>query len=432
MKQKIMHNFSLKLISLLIALMVWLLIINIEDPTISKNISGIAVEVINENAISEAGKCYVLGDTETVSIRVRGPKSVIDKVKETDFKAVADLSKYSITNAVPVEVKFSSDREFSSEPEIIYGEISSINIELDDFVTDTFKVGISMKGSVSEGYYISKDDITLNEKEIKISGPESLMKQVSEVAVVVDVSDIKEETTVLAVIKAYDAYGGLIESERMVYNKDAVNVTVRPLIEKEIPIKVVTVGKAKEHFRENNIKSTVESIKVAGTKDSVDAMGMISLQVDIEGKNKKFTKKFDLTKYISSTVKLTSKESEATVTVEFEKSMKRTIKFKASNIKFINVQTGLLNKFDKNKTLSVKITGLEKDVKNLTYEELVPYIDMKDLGVGNHNVKVMFENTSNIDITKDAKLELTIENSEEAEISNGDATATPSGEDSNE
>lgn len=431
MKQKIMHNFSLKLISLLIALMVWLTIVNIEDPTISKNISGIAIEVINENAISEAGKCYVLGDTDTVSIRVRGPKSVIDKVKETDFKAVADLSKYSITNAVPVEVKFSSNREFNAEPEIIYGETSSINIDLDDFVTQSFKVGVSTKGTVTDGFYISKDDITLNEKEIKISGPESLMKQVSNVSVIVDVSDIKEETSVLAVVKAYDAYGGVIESERMSFNKDTITVTVRPLIEKDIPIKIVTTGKAKDNYRPNNIKSSVESIKVAGTRDSVDAMGIISLQVDIDGKNKKFSKKFDLTKYISSTVKLTTKESETKVTVEFEKTMKKTIKFKASKIKFVNVQTGLLNKFDKNKKLSVVISGLEKDVKNLTYEELVPYIDMKDLGVGTHKVKVRFENTNNIDVAKGAKLELTIENSDEAEIGNGDATATPGSEENN-
>ena len=138
--------------------MVWLTIVNIEDPTISKNISGIAIEVINENAISEAGKCYVLGDTDTVSIRVRGPKSVIDKVKETDFKAVADLSKYSITNAVPVEVKFSSNREFNAEPEIIYGETSSINIDLDDFVTGYATVYLLTREDVQaiEGNYYGK------------------------------------------------------------------------------------------------------------------------------------------------------------------------------------------------------------------------------------------------------------------------------------
>ena len=96
MKQKIMQNFTLKMLSLLVALVAWLIIINIEDLTISRTISGIPVEVINENAISEAGKCYVLDDTDSVKIRVRGPKSVIDKVRESDFKAIADLSKYSL------------------------------------------------------------------------------------------------------------------------------------------------------------------------------------------------------------------------------------------------------------------------------------------------------------------------------------------------
>ena len=133
-----------------------------------------------------------------------------------------------------------------------------------------------------------------------------------------------------------------------------------------------------------------------------------------------------MTKYISSTVKLTSKESKAVVTVEFEKSMEKTIKFKSSDIKFINVQAGLLCKFDKKKKLSIKIKGLEQDVKNLTYEEMVPYVDLANIEVGKHKVKIQFENTNNIDVVKNTTLEITIENSEEVEISNGDnATKEP-------
>ena len=367
MKQKIMHNLSLKMLSLLVALVVWLIIINIEDPTISKNIIGIPVQVINENAISEAGKCYVLDDTDSVDIRVRGPKSVIDKVKESDFKAVADLSKYSITNSVPVEVKFDSSRDFSIEPEIIYGESNNINILLDDFVTQSYDVDTVIKGNVNDGYYISKDEIQLNDKKIKISGPETLINEVNRVSVTIDVSDIKEETTVMASVKAYDAYGAIIESDRMIYNRDTINATVKPLIKKDIPIKVITKGKAKKNYKENNIKSSVESISIAGNRDSVNAMGVITLEVDISDTNKKITKKFDLTKYISSTVKLISSRSETEVTIDFEKLVTKNIRFKSSDINFINIKQGLLNKFDKDKTLSVKIRGLEKDIKNITY-----------------------------------------------------------------
>lgn len=420
MKQKIMHNLSLKMLSLLVALVVWLIIINIEDPTISKNIIGIPVQVINENAISEAGKCYVLDDTDSVDIRVRGPKSVIDKVKESDFKAVADLSKYSITNSVPVKVKFDSSRDFSIEPEIIYGESNNINILLDDFVTQSYDVDTVIKGNVNDGYYISKDEIQLNDKKIKISGPETLINEVNRVSVTIDVSDIKEETTVMASVKAYDAYGAIIESDRMIYNRDTINATVKPLIKKDIPIKVITKGKAKKNYKENNIKSSVESISIAGNRDSVNAMGVITLEVDISDTNKKITKKFDLTKYISSTVKLISSRSETEVTIDFEKLVTKNIRFKSSDINFINIKQGLLNKFDKDKTLSVKIRGLEKDIKNITYTELVPYIDLGKLNVGKHNVKVKFENTNNIDIVEDAILEVTIEDKNEVKESNGD------------
>ena len=224
----------------------------------------------------------------------------------------------------------------------------------------------------------------------------------------------------MASVKAYDAYGAKVESDRMIYNRDIINVTVNPLIKKEIPIKVSVKGKAKKNYKENNIKSSVDSISIAGNKDSVDAIGLISLEVNIDGASKKIKKKFDLTKYISSTVKLISSQSEAEVTVDFEKLVTKTIKFKSSDIKFNNIQQGLLNKFDKDKELSIKIRGLEKDIKNLSHTELVPYIDLGKLDVGKHNVKVKFENTNNIEIIKNATLDVVIEDSSKVTQSNGD------------
>ena len=127
-----------------------------------------------------------------------------------------------------------------------------------------------------------------------------------------------------------------------------------------------------------------------------------------------------MAKYISSTVKLISNQSETEVTVDFEKLITKTIKFKSSDIKFNNIQQGLLNKFDKDKKLSIKIRGLEKDIKNLSHTDIVPYIDLGKLDVGKHTVKVKFENTHNIEIIEDATLEVVIEDSKKVTQSNGD------------
>ena len=56
------------------------------------------------------------------------------------------------------------------------------------------------------------------------NGFEELIEEVNKVSVTVDVSDIKEETTVMATVKAYDSYGAVVESDRMIYNRDTEEI----------------------------------------------------------------------------------------------------------------------------------------------------------------------------------------------------------------
>ncbi|MBE5934393.1 MAG: hypothetical protein E7262_01200 [Lachnospiraceae bacterium] len=415
MKEKMTNNLSLKLLSLFIALVVWVVIVNVEDPTVSKTIKGINVEVINENAISEAGKCYVLDSDGQVDIRVRAPKSVADMLKASDFTAIADLSKYSITNTVPVEVSFSSNRNFSKDPEIVYGDKNNINIILDDYVTREFDVSLGIKGNTTDGYYVSKEQIVMDTSKVKVSGPETTLNNISRVAITVDVSDVKEETSMIAKIRVLDNNAKEIVSDRVTYNRDSINVTIKPLIKKEIPIKIVTEGKPRKEYSVNNSKCNINSIIIVGDKESVDSMKVIELKVDITDKKKALKKEFDLSQYISSNVIMISKETNAIVEIDFKKMIKREISFKANDIEFRNIKTGFLNKFDSDRILTVQLKGLEQYIENISIEELKPYIDLKSLKTGKHKMKVMFENTNNITVTKNAYLEIDIEDSKKVE-----------------
>ena len=48
MKNRIMKNLWLKLLALVVAFIVWLVIINITDPTISRQFTDIPVDILNE------------------------------------------------------------------------------------------------------------------------------------------------------------------------------------------------------------------------------------------------------------------------------------------------------------------------------------------------------------------------------------------------
>ena len=53
MKQILMKNFGLKLISLLLAIISWIVIINIQDPVEKEKFTDIPVQIINEEMVQE-------------------------------------------------------------------------------------------------------------------------------------------------------------------------------------------------------------------------------------------------------------------------------------------------------------------------------------------------------------------------------------------
>ena len=104
MKNRILNHFGLKVISLVIAIVVWIIVANLDDYKTTKQISGIEIEFVNGDAITEKNKVYEVPEGTTIDIVVKGRRSVVEELTSEDFKAVADLSKMSVTNAVTVEV----------------------------------------------------------------------------------------------------------------------------------------------------------------------------------------------------------------------------------------------------------------------------------------------------------------------------------------
>lgn len=99
---KIYSNIGLKLLSVVLGFLVWLLVLNIDDSAVTRTIRDIPVNLVNTDAITSQNQLYTITSGDTVDIVVKGRKSLISDLDASDFKAVADMSKISITNAVPI------------------------------------------------------------------------------------------------------------------------------------------------------------------------------------------------------------------------------------------------------------------------------------------------------------------------------------------
>ena len=78
--------------------MLWLIVLNIDDPNTSKVITNIPIQIENANAITDLNKVYTVVAGDTASVSVTGPRSIVDKLSATDFVATADFTELSTTN----------------------------------------------------------------------------------------------------------------------------------------------------------------------------------------------------------------------------------------------------------------------------------------------------------------------------------------------
>ena len=92
MKKWITNNWPLKLVSVLFAVVVWIVIVNVDDPVGTVTISNIPVEIVNDDVFREQGKTYTVVGTGAprTSVRVTERRKVTSSLTRNDLGAEED------------------------------------------------------------------------------------------------------------------------------------------------------------------------------------------------------------------------------------------------------------------------------------------------------------------------------------------------------
>lgn len=129
-EKNMINKFTLKVLSLIIAILIWLLVRNVDDPIVVRTFYEIPVSIENASYLAENLEIPLLVDgKDTVKVRVKGARSVVSKLKKEDIKAVADMtqiiSKDTTPIMVPVEVTGTgiSDSDITVRPRNIQVDI---------------------------------------------------------------------------------------------------------------------------------------------------------------------------------------------------------------------------------------------------------------------------------------------------------------------
>ena len=148
MKKRLLNNFSLKLISFLLAFFLWLLVVNMSNPLIEGS-KEVELEIVNADILEEAGQTYEIVGKSTVTVRYSVATLDAYKIQASDFRAYIDLADlYDVTGAVPVNLEMVANQGLISSPRV---KPEVVHVETEDLQRKRFDLRVSTTGEPEEG-----------------------------------------------------------------------------------------------------------------------------------------------------------------------------------------------------------------------------------------------------------------------------------------
>ena len=400
MTKKLLSNIPLKLMSVVIGIVVWLLVVNIDDPIVSDTITGVTVTIKNESYVESARlMCLVEEDQDIVSVTVKGKRSVVDNIKATDIKAVADLTQITDMRTTPVMVPISVSCPGIS-PANIKSDPLNMSISLDDMMTQEFLVTVSSGESTpGKGYDIGS--LTASPEKIKITGPQSLIQKIDKVIATVNLEGKTEDAVLLADLKIIDKNQEELKPRQMEYLKfnntdQSVSVSVDLWkVKNDIELNAGYVGYPADGYKVEKITLTPGSLTVAGTDEALmelaNSGNMITIPdsyIDVSGRSEDFETKIDISDILPGDIKLTDGSNStviASVSILPQNSQEYSISI--LNIETRNVGKGLRAVFETD-SIQVRIRESSKELSLLKDTDIKASIDCSGRKEGTYTIPV--------------------------------------------
>ena len=379
------RNPLLKLISLGVAFFLWLVVVNYDDPMMSKTYSSIPIDLTNVSAITDAGKVYEMEDAgETVSVTVKAKRSIQNSLGRDDFRASADLSRVDENGNVPIEVKAIrySDRIDSIN---IKGK-TTVSVIIEPLKERQLNIQVSTKGDLPEEYKVGQ--VTLDKNVVKISGPQSKVDQVASAGVSVDVSGMTQDISTSEDVRLLDADGSVLDFDDVQLSRISVGVNVQLWKIKTLPITYGYTGEPAEGYATTGVITCVpDSIRIAGVASAVDKINSLvvpSTAVDITGSVTDRSVTVEATDYLPSGLTLADEDDTGNILITVGISIlnKRTVEVPVANVRVANLPEGLSATVGGlGDMMAVEVQGLGERFENLEPHAIMGSIDVEQLGI---------------------------------------------------
>lgn len=406
-------NWFVKIISFLLALMLYTVVSSNQQPQATKTsllTNGQQSITVTQNLQInvDTNKYIVTGAPNTVNVQLKGPSDLILKARLLQSRsAFIDLSgKGAGTYTAKVQTKgFPSGLDVKVNPAKV-----TVTVQKEITATENVDIDTINKNSVPADYTVGSPQVTPT--QVQATGGKDTVDSIAFVKGVVDVKGATSDVQQRVKLNAYDKDGNQLN-----VNLDPAyaNVTV-PVAKtaKKVPVNVTLSGSTPSGYKVDSIVVSPENVTIFGNNKSVDSINSIDgITVPVDGlkKDKTFTEDVPVPsgatrvepKTVEVTVKIvasksagqtkTSKTSDSSSTTAgttssdtMENRLFKDVPIQINGTDSNNEQVAFLS--PQNQALDVKLQGKKSEIENTNASDVLASVDVGGLSDGKHSVPI--------------------------------------------
>lgn len=283
--RNILSSLATLILSLVLAVIIWITATQTEDPTINKSLQ-IPIEFIGQPSDTILNTPSI--PNPSIILWVQGRASIANEIDRSDFSATVDLSQILPGEEIALDIQVQQ-----SEPDIniISQSPEQLLIQLERLISREIPVRVEIRGEVARGH--SQGTESYQPESIIVNGTATEVDAIKEALVTVSLnSDDRETKIVTAQPIFYNMQEQVVSSRNFQLSSQDVEVTIPINESADFAEKIITVniqGQPAPGYRLLSVTVDPTTVLVRGRPTQLDLLSQIKTEpIDITGLTETF------------------------------------------------------------------------------------------------------------------------------------------------
>ena len=392
-------------ISILVAIAMWLYVDLERAPERTMTIRDIPVEFSGENTtLADKNLMLLSGYDTTIDLKIRGPKRELVKMNRDNVRVIASTSSIDSVGVHQLDWTVSfPDGVVRTNVSVEKASLSQITVTVGELYTKEVPVECQVVGEVAEGYFTG--EVVLDPEVLTLRAQRDDLLNVSCAKLTVDISGATRSVVQTVDVQLYDYDGNPVENSNIRTNTSLIQAKVPVLTTREVELAVEFSGVPGAAMNSIKCDITPKTVRLNGEADvldSIDKLVLATLHVDdleLHQQNSYVVTPPDGTWLVNG-----NEVATADITLEGIEEKSLT----ATSIEFDKLPSGLYA-IAPDGGLTVRLWGLSEEIEAVTAENLRVIADMSAVtGQGTVTVPVTVTISGFNDVTVRGTYELTV------------------------